>query len=119
MSQQIKAVIVDDERLIRKDLRKMLAKYPEIQVVGEANNVEKAIEVIKETKPDVVFLDIRMPGGSGFELLDRIEVTFKVIFITAYDEYAIRAFEVKALDYLLKPIHPNRLAEAIRRLLQG
>ncbi len=94
----------------------MLAEHPEIKVIGEADSVRRAAELIRDSKPDVVFLDIQMPGESGFDLLDRVEAAFKVIFVTAYDAYAIRAFEVNALDYLLKPINPARLARAIERL---
>jgi two-component system LytT family response regulator len=118
MKHQYRAVIIDDEELAREELQLMLAEYPEIKVVAEADSVQKGIEVIENLKPDVVFLDIQMPGGSGFDLLNQIEVSFnfKLIFVSAYDEYAIRAFEVNALDYLLKPVHPNRLRNAINRL---
>jgi two-component system, LytTR family, response regulator len=116
MSREFRAVLVDDERLARKELRAMLSEYPEIDVCGEADDVDKAIEIIREVRPDVVFLDIQMPGASGFDLLERIEATFKVIFVTAFDAYAIRAFEVNALDYLLKPINQERLARALERL---
>jgi two-component system LytT family response regulator len=118
MKNQLRAVIVDDERIARKNLQEMLAEHPEIQVVAEADSIQKAIEVIEDLEPDVVFLDIQMPGGSGFDLLDKIEANFKVIFVTAFDEYAIRAFEVNALDYLLKPVEPERLTNAIKRLFE-
>ncbi len=114
--QKWKALIVDDERLARKELRSMLAEHPTIEISGEAENVEQAMAQIRAHKPDVVFLDIQMPGESGFHLLEKIAPTFKVIFVTAFDAYAIRAFEVNALDYLLKPINPLRLAQAIERL---
>lgn len=112
----LRAVIVDDERLARNKLRSMLAIYPQIQVAGEADSVKTALELIESIRPDVVFLDIQMPGETGFDLIERVESDFKVIFITAFDEHAIRAFEVNALDYLLKPVNPARLARAIERL---
>jgi two-component system LytT family response regulator len=94
-----------------------LAPYPELQIVGEANNAETAIELIKQEKPDVIFLDIQMPGKNGFDLLEEISGVPEVVFVTAYDEYAIRAFEVNALDYLLKPVQSSRLAETVKKLL--
>ena len=113
----MKALLIDDERLARQELKSLLADYSEIQVVGEANNAEAAIESIKQLKPDVIFLDIQMPGKNGFELLEEISGLPEVVFVTAYDEYAIRAFEVNALDYLLKPVQPNRLAETVKKIL--
>lgn len=113
----MKALLIDDERLARQELKSLLAAYSEIQVVGEANNAEAAIESIKQLKPDVIFLDIQMPGKNGFELLEEISGLPEVVFVTAYDEYAIRAFEVNALDYLLKPVQPNRLAETVKKIL--
>lgn len=115
-TQEITAVIVDDERMARKMLRTLLAEHPHVQIVGEASNITQAIEVIRETNPEVVFLDIQMPGASGFELLNQVEVTFKVVFVTAFDNFALRAFEVNALHYLLKPVEPEALAQAIHRL---
>lgn len=114
---KLKSIIVDDEWLVRNELKIMLAEYPEIDVVGEATNVPQAIEVILELKPDVIFLDIQMPGATGFDLLERIDINCKIIFITAYDQYAIKAFEVNAIDYLLKPIKRERLGKTIFRLL--
>jgi two-component system LytT family response regulator len=111
-----KAVIVDDERLARNKLRSLLAQHPQIRLVGEADSVDSATETIERTRPDVVFLDIQMPGKSGFELVNQVNLPLKIIFVTAFDEYAIRAFEVNALDYLLKPVNPERLAKAIERL---
>jgi len=116
MKNKLKAVIVDDERLARNVLKSALAEFQQITVAGEANNVSSAVSVIKETKPDIVFLDIQMPGESGFDLLEKIDVSFKVIFVTAHDKYAIRAFEVNALDYILKPIKKSRLKNSIDRL---
>src|SRR5882672_5196411 len=116
MTKQLTAVIVDDERLARQKLRTMLAKHSEIAVVGEADGALKAIEIIERMEPEVLFLDVQMPGASGFELLDRVRTSAKVVFVTAFDEYAIRAFDVNALDYLLKPISSKRLARCIERL---
>jgi two-component system, LytTR family, response regulator len=113
---RLKAVIVDDERLARNKLRLMLAKHPEIQVVGEADSARLAREAIEALKPDVIFLDIQMPGETGFDLLASVSSSFKFVFVTAFDEYAIRAFEVNALDYLLKPVNPDRLARSVERL---
>ena len=115
----LKALIVDDERLARADLKSLLSRHAEIEVVGEADDVSSAARRVEEVKPDVIFLDIQMPGESGFDLLERIETDARVIFVTAHDEFAIRAFEVNALDYLLKPIHPDRLAKALDRLMSG
>jgi two-component system LytT family response regulator len=111
-----KAIIVDDERLARVELRTMLEEHPQVQVLGEADSVEAAAELVRAVEPDVVFLDVQMPGLSGFELFDYVDATFKTIFVTAFDSHALRAFEVNALDYLLKPVTPRRLARAIERL---
>jgi two-component system, LytTR family, response regulator len=116
MSHIFRALIVDDERLARKELRSMLGDHPTVEVVGEAETVEQASRLIQAEEPELVFLDIQMPGASGFDLLERITADFEVIFVTAFDAYAIRAFEVNALDYLLKPINPDRLARALERL---
>jgi two-component system LytT family response regulator len=112
----MKTIIIDDERLARKELQNLLAKHPEIEVIGECANAEEARIMIEKEHPDLIFLDIQMPGKTGFELLDMLEYTPKIIFVTAYDEYAIRAFEVNALDYLLKPVEDFRLEEAIKKL---
>lgn len=119
MSQSFRAILVDDERLARKELRSMLSEHASVEVIGEAENVEQAIRLIEAQHPQVVFLDIQMPGESGFALLEKVAADFKVIFVTAFDAYAIRAFEVNALDYLLKPINPQRLAGALERLSAG
>lgn len=113
---KLKALIVDDERLARKELRSMLDVFEEISVIGEASNLTDAAGLITSEKPEVVFLDIQLSSETGFDLLERVEKTFKIIFVTAFDEYAIRAFEVNALDYLLKPVNPLRLAKAIDKL---
>lgn len=114
----MKALIIDDERLARKELTNLLQEYQEIEIVGEAVNAEDAEEKIKELKPDLLFLDIQMPGKTGFELLQTLESVPDVIFTTAYDEYALKAFDFNALDYLLKPIEPDRLKESITKLLK-
>ncbi len=119
MKCRFKALIVDDERLARKELISMLNEFENIRVAGEADSVAAAEKSIKKLNPDVIFLDIQMPGGSGFDLLDSIDIKAKIIFVTAFDEYAIRAFEVNALDYLLKPVNPIRLEETLERLLES
>ncbi|MFH1197822.1 MAG: response regulator, partial [bacterium] len=116
---KIKAIIVDDERLARKELVSMLAEFPEIEISGEAANVESASKLIQELNPDVIFLDIQMPGESGFDLINKINIDAKIIFVTAYDEFALRAFEVNAVDYLLKPVNPKRLALSLERIQTG
>ena len=113
---KLKAIIVDDERLARKELCSLLAKYDRISIVGEAEDLSKTVELVSNQKPDVVFLDIQLRNENGFDLLDQIEQDFKLIFVTAFDEFAIRAFEINALDYLLKPVNPERLETAIQRL---
>jgi two-component system LytT family response regulator len=112
----MKALIVDDERLARGELRRMLERHSDIEVAGEARDIEEAAAMIRELEPALIFLDIQMPGGSGFDLLERLDNVPDVIFTTAYDEYALRAFEVNAVDYLLKPIQPARLDAALERL---
>ncbi|MGF7232730.1 LytR/AlgR family response regulator transcription factor [Arachidicoccus sp.] len=112
----IKALIIDDERPARAELKRLLQDFPEIEIVGEAQNSKEATEKINELDPDLIFLDIQMPGKNGFELLSELIQIPKVIFTTAYDEYALKAFEVNALDYLLKPIDGKRLEEAMRKL---
>jgi two-component system LytT family response regulator len=113
----MKVVIIDDERLAREELRGLLATWPEITVSGEASNVTQALKVIADTKPDLLFLDIEMPRRTGFDLLEVLAPPHpKIIFITAYSEFAVRAFEVNALDYLMKPIHPQRLATALAKI---
>lgn len=111
----MKALLIDDERLARVELRRLLAAHREVEIVGEAREGREALELVAKLSPDLLFLDIQMPGMSGFDLLERLEDVPRVIFTTAYDEYAIKAFEVNALDYLLKPIAPERLAAALGR----
>jgi two-component system, LytTR family, response regulator len=112
----MKAIIIDDEPPARREMRRLLADFPWVEIIGEAGNIEQAAEMIESLTPGLLFLDIQMPGGSGFDLLTRLDHVPAVIFTTAYDEHAVRAFEVDALDYLLKPIDPARLAEALTRV---
>ena len=112
----MRTIVIDDERLARKELNSLLEEHPEIEVVGEAANADEAYDLINELNPELLFLDIQMPGKTGFELLEMLDNVPKVIFTTAYDEFALKAFEVNALDYLLKPIQPERLKESISKL---
>jgi len=112
----MKTLIIDDERLARRELISQLSAFPQIEICGECSNGDEAIKMIGELNPDLLFLDIQMPGMNGFELLERLESVPRVIFVTAYDEFALRAFEVNALDYLLKPVEEDRLTDAIHRL---
>ena len=112
----MRAIIIDDERLARAELRKLLQDFPEVEVVDEAANADEGIAKIESLNPDLIFLDIQMPGKTGFDMLSSLEKSPNVIFTTAYDEYALKAFEVNALDYLLKPVEPKRLADAIQKL---
>jgi two-component system, LytTR family, response regulator len=113
----MKALIVDDERLARLNLRNLLEFYREIEIIGEAATCENSVELINNWKPELIFLDIQLSGETGFDLLEVIDDSIKVIFVTAYDDYAIRAFEVNAIDYLLKPVNPERLKVAIERAI--
>ncbi len=112
----MKAIIIDDERLARTELRKLLEEFPEIEIIDEASNAEEGITKIETHNPDLIFLDIQMPGKTGFDLLAELDRAPQVIFTTAFDEYALKAFEVNALDYLQKPIEPKRLADAVHKL---
>lgn len=114
----MRALIVDDERLARKELMKLLEEHPGIEVVGEAVNADEAYQMINELNPDLLFLDIQMPDKTGFQLLEMLDSIPLVVFTTAYDEFALRAFEVNALDYLLKPIQAERLSETIAKLAE-
>lgn len=112
----MRAIIIDDERLARTELRKLLQEFPEVDVVDEASNAEEGVQKIEAQNPDLIFLDIQMPGKTGFEMLQELDHAPTVIFTTAYDDYALKAFEVNALDYLLKPIEPKRLADAVEKV---
>ncbi len=112
----MRAIIIDDERLARTELRKLLQEFPEVEVVDEASNAEEGVQKIETHNPDLIFLDIQMPGKTGFEMLQELDHAPNVVFTTAYDDYALKAFEVNALDYLLKPIEPKRLADAVEKV---
>jgi len=115
-SMRYKALIVDDERLARKELRTLLRVHEEVEIVGEASNTKDAVVYMNRTTPDVVFLDIHMPGETGFDLIHRVSLQPQYVFVTAYDIHAVKAFDIEATDYLLKPVRPDRLAQAINRL---
>ncbi len=113
----MKALVIDDERLARKELLTLLEAHPSIEVVGEAMNADEAEKMIEELNPDLLFLDIQMPGRTGFQLLESLDSAPMVVFTTAYDQHALKAFEVNALDYLLKPIVAERLSEAVHKVM--
>jgi two-component system LytT family response regulator len=114
----MKALIIDDERLARKELTTLLEAHPSIEIVGEAMNADEAEKLVEELNPDLLFLDIQMPGRTGFQLLESLDSAPMVVFTTAYDQHAIKAFEVNALDYLLKPIVAERLSEAVHKVME-
>ncbi|MEO8704190.1 MAG: LytTR family DNA-binding domain-containing protein [Kofleriaceae bacterium] len=111
----MKVLVIDDERLARNELRRMLAAIPEVELVGEAANADEAIDAIERLEPELLLLDVQMPECDGFQLLERLDSAPAVIFTTAFDAYALRAFEVSALDYLVKPIAPERLVQAVAK----
>ena len=113
---KISVLVIDDERYARMELKRLIAGFPELELVGEAKNADEAQQLIEDKHPDLLFLDIQMPERSGFDLLQSLENVPEVIFTTAFDQYAVKAFEVSALDYLLKPIRAERFAQAIARL---
>lgn len=114
----IKVVIIDDERSARQELLRMLKAYPQLIVLGEAADADQAEGLIKSLRPDLIFLDIQMPGRSGFELLETLEYLPQVIFVTAFDQYAIKAFEVSAMDYLMKPVREERFAKTVNQAIE-
>ena len=115
----MRALIIDDERPARAEMQRLLKPHPEIEIVGEASSSRDALQIITKLNPDLLFLDVQMQGDTGFDLLAQLPAPLpKVIFTTAYDEYALRAFEVNALDYLLKPVDPIRLNEALQRAIR-
>jgi two-component system, LytTR family, response regulator len=113
-----KVILIDDERLARSELKRLLDEHPDVEVIGEAANANEGLEKIEALNPDIIFLDIQMPGKTGFDMLTQLDKAPHVIFVTAYDEYALRAFEVNALDYLMKPVEPKRLADALMKVRQ-
>ncbi|WDO11724.1 LytTR family DNA-binding domain-containing protein [Flavobacterium sp. WW92] len=113
---KIKAVIVEDSRLARNELKELIKNHPEIEIIGEAENVDSGFQLINSVQPDLLFLDINMPEKDGFELLEMLDRVPITVFTTAFDEYAIKSFEYNALDYLLKPINPKRFARAIEKV---
>ncbi len=113
----LRALLADDERLARKRLREMLQAHPEIEVIGETDGVKGTVAFAARERVDVLFLDVQMPPYCGFDALPELQPLPKVVFVTAHDRFAVRAFEANAFDYLLKPVHPDRLAETVRRLL--
>lgn len=111
----MKAVVVDDERLARRELRSLIQAHGGVDVVGEAASVQEAESLVEQLAPDLLFLDVEMPGANGFALLESVPSRTKIVFVTAHEEYAVRAFDVGAVDYLLKPVQPSRLALALGR----
>jgi len=112
----VRAIIVDDERLARQELRRLLHAHEDVEIAGEARNADDAEDMLERYEPDLLFLDIQMPGRSGLEMLEGCPNPPQTILTTAFDRYAVRGFEVNAVDYLLKPIAPERLCEALRRV---
>ena len=113
----MRAVVVEDSRVAREGLVRMLGAFPELDVVGQADHPDSALVLIRETRPDVIFLDIHMPGATGFDLLAALDYLPRIVFTTAYSEYAIRSFDYNTVDYLLKPISHERLETAVRKLV--
>jgi len=117
MKKKYSTIIVDDEPLARKIIKEYLQDYPEVKIVGECRNGKQAVKTINEEKPDLVFLDIRMPGMDGFEVLEHVDCMPRIIFTTAYGDYALKAFEVNAIDYLLKPYDKKRFSKAMQKVI--
>lgn len=113
----ITALIADDERLARAELKQLLEKIPNVEIIGEATNGNEVVEQVEKLNPDLVFLDIEMPGKNGFEALESLSIVPQIIFVTAYDEFAIKAFDSNALDYILKPVNFNRLEKAVNKVV--
>lgn len=115
----LRALLVDDERLVRKHLRQQLAVHPAVAIVGEAGSVAEAAQLAQQLRPDVIFLDVQMPPANGFDLLPLLDPAPAIVFVTAHDEFAVRAFTASAADYLLKPVEPARLALALTHVRRG
>jgi len=115
---KLRVILVDDERLAREEIKRYLHDYPFLETCGEAEDIEEAAALISEQRPHLIFLDIQMPGGSGFDLLESLEQIPEVIFVTAFDQYAVKAFETNAMDYLVKPIRSERFAKAVEKVMQ-
>lgn len=115
---KLRVILVDDERLAREEIKHYLNEYPAVKICGEAENIEEAGALIREQQPDLIFLDIQMPGGSGFELLESLDHVPDVIFVTAFDQYAVKAFETNAQDYLVKPVRAERFAKSMDKIMQ-
>jgi two-component system LytT family response regulator len=113
---KIKVILIDDERLARAELNRALINYPDLEVIAEAGNAEEAAELIEKHRPELIFLDIQMPGKSGFDLLEMLDQVPEVVFVTAFDQYAVKAFEANALDYLVKPVRDERFAKVIEKI---
>ena len=116
MDKKINAIIIDDERMARQELLRLLKKHPQINIVAQAENIKQGFDEIEKNQPDLIFLDIEMPGGTGLELAEQLQGEIPIIFCTAYDQFAVDAFALNALDYLVKPIVPARLEEALEKL---
>jgi two-component system LytT family response regulator len=111
----LNAIIIDDERMARQELLRLLKKHPQINVVAQAENIDQGFDEIEKHQPDIIFLDIEMPGGTGLTLAEKLKGEIPIVFCTAYDEFAVDAFALNAIDYLVKPIVPERLAETINK----
>jgi len=113
---KIKVILIDDERLAREELRRMLNAYPDFEIIAEAANADESVPLIVKHKPDLILLDIQMPGKSGFDLLETLQQVPEVIFVTAYDQYAVKAFETNALDYVVKPVRAERFSKVVEKV---
>ena len=114
----MKVIIIDDERLARKEMNSLLSSYPEIEVIAECSNADDAIKSIEKNQPDLIFLDIEMPEKNGFDLLTALDKVPKVIFVTAYNDYALKAFDVNAIGYITKPVDPEKLKKVLTPLIE-
>jgi two-component system LytT family response regulator len=115
MDKPLDAIIIDDERMARQELLRLLKKHPNINIVAQAENIDQGYDEIKQHQPDIIFLDIEMPGGTGLTLAEKLQGEIPIVFCTAYDEFAVDAFALNAIDYLVKPLVPERLAETINK----